>query len=140
MIRAKCVDMPDLVLLANFIDTNMADKLHTVVERDPIIPCIIYMVSIPMTDEHWEMYNQVLSRCDRALQVHQMLAGGKDEFDHWSGSTDSRLTLQQRGAYTFLASGASTGRGLEESLVDLLEAYRDMWMTSGSGYVRDMEG
>lgn len=118
----------------------MADKLHTVVECDPIIPGIVYMVSIPMTDEHWDMYNQVLARGGRALEVHQMLASGKNEFDRWSGSTDPLLTLQQRGAHTFLMSGASTGRSLEEGMVELVEAYRGMWMTSGSGYVRDMEG
>lgn len=35
---------------AMFIDCYMAKELQTVVERDPLIPDVVYKFSLPMTD------------------------------------------------------------------------------------------
>ncbi|CAO2648752.1 Nn.00g097010.m01.CDS01 [Neocucurbitaria sp. VM-36] len=139
IIRKLCTDTPGLDLLATFIDTHMADSLHTVVQRDAIIPSIVYMVTIPMTDEHWEMYNQVLCRCGRALEVHEMLSVGRDMFDQWSDPTAPPLNMAQRDAYMRLESGVATGQSLEEVLTELVQDHRWMWMTAGSGYAGDLE-
>ncbi|KAF1845587.1 uncharacterized protein K460DRAFT_430504 [Cucurbitaria berberidis CBS 394.84] len=139
MIRRQCANTPGLDLLVKFIDKHMADGLQTVIEQDPIIPGVVYMVSLPMTEEHWQMYNQILSRCGHALGVHEMLATGKDGFDHWSGSASPHLTPEQREAYRVLVSGASAGLDLEEFMAELVKDQRWMWIMADSGYAGEME-
>ncbi|RMZ73899.1 carbohydrate-binding module family 35 [Pyrenophora seminiperda CCB06] len=71
----------DQELLFDFLDKYMAEELHTVVERDAVFPNLVYKVGIPMTDENWKKYNQVLTVFGFANGVHEMLAVGAEIFN-----------------------------------------------------------
>lgn len=85
LIRKACADKADTVAimkdLDNWLDAKMPEALHTVIERDAIIKKVVIIISIPMTNEDWLNYNQVLPFFPDALDMHNLLAQGKDEFD-----------------------------------------------------------
>ncbi|KAH7391706.1 hypothetical protein BKA66DRAFT_568121 [Pyrenochaeta sp. MPI-SDFR-AT-0127] len=135
IIRRQCIKSPNLDFILRFIDMYMAEELHSVVERDPIVPGIVYKVSIPMTNENWQIYNQVLARCDRALGVHEMLAVGRDQFDQWSGSTDREVPKDQQRAHNVALQSAVAELNLEELHAALVKEYQDMWVHDGSRYI-----
>jgi hypothetical protein len=138
MIRhtAAALRSDDRAMLYDFIDSFMADSLHTVVERDPIIPSIIYKVSIPMTDENWTKYNQVLSVFGHAKGVHQMLASGSGEFDKYTMHIDPVHTSEDHiEGWRVLASAKEREMNLESMAQELLLVWKGMWIDGGSGYV-----
>ena len=122
--RVQCDKQPRLQPLTEFLDKHMADELHTVIERDAIIHNIVYKVSIPMTDDHWKLYSQVLSRCKQPLELHELLARGKNEFDHFSGLETPNVSLSLREAHRVLAYGTSIGMDLEQILAELVKINR----------------
>ncbi len=120
--RKECDKMLELKPLADFIDQHMAPQLHTVIERDSIIPNVIYMVSIPMTEEHWTMYNRFLAYFRFPLAFHQMLAGGRQDFDHIAGSNDPALPPTVKEANNMLTYGTISGMDLQAILRELVKA------------------
>ncbi|KAH5970564.1 hypothetical protein HBI85_075400 [Parastagonospora nodorum] len=85
LIRKACADNAGsseaLKLLGEWLQENMPRTFETVLDRDEVIPEVIISVSIPMTQEHWENYNQVLPHFKDALDMHNALTCGSDEFD-----------------------------------------------------------
>jgi hypothetical protein len=67
--------------LGNWLDAKMPEGLQTVIERDAMIKEVVFVVVIPMTDGDWLNYNQVLPFFPDALDMHNILAQGKDELD-----------------------------------------------------------
>ncbi|KAI4949956.1 hypothetical protein J4E86_007911 [Alternaria arbusti] len=91
----------------------MADSLHTVVERDGILPNIVYKVSIPMTDAAWVSYNQVLATFGFANGVNDMLIAGSDNFDKYTYMIDDVSAEHEQG----------------------WKIWKNTWIENGSGYV-----
>jgi hypothetical protein len=124
--------------LYNFIDSYMADSLQTVVERDGILPNVVYKVSIPMTDANWVKYNQLLTIFGFANGVHDMLAGGSDEFDKYTYVVDGTGAEHVKGWKT-LASSSERELDMETLSQELVQVWRGMWIGSGAGYAGMVE-
>jgi hypothetical protein len=105
-----------------FIDSYMADSLHTVVERDRVLPNVVYKVSIPMTDANWVRYNQVLAISGFANGVHDMLAVGSDVFDQYT-YVINRTSAEHAEGWKVLAR--SSERNLD------IKRFRKSWYRSG---------
>jgi hypothetical protein len=91
--------------LFTFIDSYMSDSLHTVVERDGILPNVVHRVSIPMTDANWAKYSQLLAIFGFASGMHAMLAVGSDEFDNYTYVVDGTSAMYVKG-WKVLASAS----------------------------------
>jgi hypothetical protein len=85
LVRKACADKAATAVvmkdLGNWLEAKMPKALQTVVERDAMIKEVVFIVSIPMLDEDWLNYNQVLPFFPDALDMHNLLALGKDELD-----------------------------------------------------------
>jgi hypothetical protein len=68
-------------LLGEWLEQKMPEALERPFERDPVIKEVIISVTILMTDIDWYNYNQILPYFSDALDMHNALAVGSDEFD-----------------------------------------------------------
>lgn len=135
MIRHHCTvsSKPGIDSLAKSLDKHMADELHTIIEQDPFIPGVIYIISIPMTDENWQTYNEVLNNHKRAAAVHQLLAVRNDKFDSYSGI--ERTPFELREDYQVLERGIASGHNLESISARLITGLKDALKFAGAGYI-----
>lgn len=117
-----------------FIDGYMADSLHTVVERDGILPNIVYKVSIPMTDAAWVSYNQVLATFGFANGVNDMLIAGSDNFDKYTYMIDDVSAEHEQG-WKVLASSSERNLDMARLSQELVQIWKNTWIENGSGYV-----
>jgi hypothetical protein len=135
---ALCKD--DRAMLYNFIDSYMADSLHTVVERDTILPNIIYKVSIPMTEDHWTKYNQLLAVFGQAKGMHEMLAVGAAEFDRYTYIVDPRHTSEEHvEGWRALAQAGQRGMDMDALARELVQVWKGTWIEGAARYVGLME-
>lgn len=85
LVRKACADNitsnEGLKLLGEWLQEKMPQAFETVVDSDEVIPEVIISVSIPMTQENWQNYNEVLPHFKDALDMHNALTCGSDEFD-----------------------------------------------------------
>lgn len=112
----------------------MADSLHTVVERDGILPNVIYKVSIPMTDAAWVSYNQVLATFGFANGVNDMLIAGSDNFDEYTYMIDDVSAEHEQG-WKVLASSSERNLDMTRLSQELVQIWKNTWIENGSGYV-----
>lgn len=136
MIRGAGVHLceDDREKLYRFIDGHMADSLHTVVERDGILPNIVYKVSIPMTDAAWVSYNQVLATFGFANGVNDMLIAGSDNFDKYTYMIDDVSAEHEQG-WKVLASSSERNLDMTRLSQELVQIWKNTWIENGSGYV-----
>jgi hypothetical protein len=64
-----------------FLSVHMHESLHVVIERDEVIPSVVYRVKVPMTEQHWLDYNTILAQFKQACDLHNALCAGKEDFD-----------------------------------------------------------
>jgi len=85
LVRKACADNitsnEGLKLLGEWLQEKMPRAFETVLDSDQIIPEVIISVSIPMTQEDWQNYNEVLPHFKDALDMHNALTCGSEEFD-----------------------------------------------------------
>jgi hypothetical protein len=67
--------------LDDWLSAYMHEDLHVPVDRDAMLPNVVYSVKIPMTDEHWLNYNQALAHFPEARDLHNLLGPGKQGLD-----------------------------------------------------------
>lgn len=116
----------------------MGDEIFTVIEADAIIPSVFYIVSIPMTDRDFEIYNSILITFRLPGAVHRMLSVGSQEFDQFSDSQG--IELQQIEARRWLRTLVERGADLEGILDRLVKHCRSMWQRDyGAGYIGDQQ-
>ncbi|KAF1836772.1 hypothetical protein BDW02DRAFT_614463 [Decorospora gaudefroyi] len=130
----------DRTMLHEFIDSYMADSLHTVIERDATIPAIIYKSSIPMTDENWRKYNQLVAVFENARGMHEMIAKGSTDFDKYTYIVDSVHAREEHTeGWRVLADAVERGRDTQALLQELVQIWRGMWTEDGSGYTSSLK-
>jgi hypothetical protein len=86
-----------------FLSVHMHESLHVVIERDEVIPSVVYRVKVPMTEQHWLDYNTILAQFKQACDLHNALCAGKEDFDSVTkvhraeglGGQDGQLTWPQ---------------------------------------------
>jgi hypothetical protein len=115
-----------------FIDSYMADSLHTVVERDGVLPNVVYKVSIPMTDANWVRYNQVLAIFGFANGVHDMLAVSSDVFDQYTYVINGTSAEHVEG-WKVLAGSSERNLDIKTLSQELVQVWKGMWIEGGSG-------
>lgn len=129
----------DRETLHTFIDKYMGESLRTIVQRDVILPEIVYKISIPMTDTNWAKYKQLLSVFGFANGVHEMLAKGSDDFDKYTYMVDSETSKEHLEGWKVLASAGTRGIGMEMLSQELIRVWKGSWIYSGSGYAGQVE-
>ncbi|KAA8623186.1 hypothetical protein PtrSN002B_009069 [Pyrenophora tritici-repentis] len=100
----KRLSEQDQALLNIFLDSYMADNLHTVVERDICLPNVVYKIRIPMTDSNWKKYNEILAVFGFANAVHEMLAPGARSFDQYSYAIDETVDWAHAQAWAIMVT------------------------------------
>ncbi|KAG9196651.1 hypothetical protein G6011_01772 [Alternaria panax] len=128
----------DCERLFSFIDSYMSDSLHTVVERDGILPNVVYRVSIPMTDANWAKYNQLLDVFGFARGMHAMLAVGSSEFDDYTYVVDGTSAEHVEG-WKVLASASERDLDMAILSQELVQVWKGMWIVCGAGYAGTVE-
>jgi hypothetical protein len=122
-------------MLNDFLAKYMASSLHTIVEVDQTLPSIVYKISIPMTDENWAKYNQLLSVFGLANGMHGMLAGGAGEFDKYTYQVGECVTREEHiEGWRVLSYAATRGLDIEALSQELVGVWRGDWVDGGSGY------
>ncbi|KAF2134111.1 hypothetical protein P153DRAFT_363102 [Dothidotthia symphoricarpi CBS 119687] len=81
MIRSQCENNKILADVLRFLDDAMPVELQTPLSYDPILPEVVYSVSIPMTDKDWADYQQAVSVFPRVAAFSGTLAVGEVAFD-----------------------------------------------------------
>jgi hypothetical protein len=123
-------------MLDDFLAKYMAPSLHTIIEMDQTIPSIVYKISVPMTDENWAKYNQLLSVFAQAKGMHEMLAKGPDAFDHYTYQVEPDVTLGEHiEGWSVLSYAHEHGLDMETLSQELVGLWKEVWIEGGSGYV-----
>lgn len=83
--RSACVrdkdSNPGCAALLEWLDKHMSEALHHPAARDALMPGIIYTAKVPMTDEHWDSYNEVSPYFPLAQELQDLLVAGEDSLD-----------------------------------------------------------
>ncbi|RAR01747.1 carbohydrate-binding module family 35 protein [Stemphylium lycopersici] len=103
----------DRETLHTFIDKYMGESLRTILQRNVILPEVVYRISIPMADTNWAKYNQVLSVFGFANGADEMLAKGSDGFDKYRYMVDGKTSNEYIEGWKVLASAGARGIGME---------------------------
>jgi hypothetical protein len=113
----------------------MAPYLHTVIERDPYIPSIVYKISILMTDENFAKYNQLLGVFSQAKDMDKMLAKGRSDFDHYTYNIVDGVTREEHvEGWRVLKYAKERELSLEELSQELVCVWKGVWIAGESGY------
>jgi hypothetical protein len=109
-----------------WLDAHMHEELHKVAISDEMLPEVVYAVNVPMTDRDWKFYNDALAMCfPEALELHDALAPGKDNLDHFTDGHEFHQTGFV-GEPTELTKDALTvpSRTKEEMLAMMVKQHR----------------
>ena len=81
MIRSQCAKKDILRPILAWIDQFMGEELRIPVYTDALISNIVYVVQIPMEDDHWHDCNKVLAVFPRAAAWQKALTPEGPPFD-----------------------------------------------------------
>ncbi len=104
MIRSQCVAKPHLLgpVLA-WIDQFMDTGFQTPVYTDSVLSNVVYVVTIPMDDEHWRDWNKVLAVFPRAAAWHETLTPNEPFDQVTAGHATAGLFVEGKPLRTLLA-------------------------------------
>jgi hypothetical protein len=120
MVRYACErqkNLPAAQILAAWFEQHMPTKHMTTVEKDLMVPEIVYAVEIPMTTEFWDRYHQLLTLFPDARDLNEQLDKGYHELDKFTATH-----VNPAGEATWPQS-TEEGATFEDLLAELVEKW-----------------
>ncbi|KAI8936096.1 hypothetical protein NX059_007595 [Plenodomus lindquistii] len=115
-------------LYLQFFEERMAGELQTIVEQDPFIPGVVYVVKIRMTDLVFQTYHKILASIAEAATMQELLGVETGGFYMLNASSERAASLQD--AYHFMVECNSKGQGLEETMEELVAHFGPLWKSN----------